>query len=206
MRFVYVMDPMCAWCYGFQPELEQFLDKYPSAQVDWVMGGLAPDTDQPMDNALRETISCYWYQIEERTQVTFNHDFWQLNTPYRATYSACRAVIAAESLAEKSSQKMVSAIQSAYYQEAKNPSLQQTLIDCASAINLDKHQFLRVFQSEQTEQKLQQHLGISRQLQVNGFPALFSVDNENHTYTLALGFCQCAELEQRFNQINGKVN
>ncbi len=49
MRLLYVMDPMCGWCYGFQPELEIFLEKHSLAEVDWIMGGLAPDTHQPMD-------------------------------------------------------------------------------------------------------------------------------------------------------------
>ena len=75
MRFVYVMDPMCSWCYGFEPELEEFLDKYSTLEVDWIMGGLAPDNDQPMPEDLRQSISSYWYQIEKKTQVTFNHGF-----------------------------------------------------------------------------------------------------------------------------------
>lgn len=199
------MDPMCGWCYGFQPELEQFLDKFASAEVDWIMGGLAPDTNQPMDENLRQTISAYWYQIEENSQVTFNHDFWKLNTPYRATYSACRAVISAENLIAKSAQKMVKAIQSAYYMEAKNPSLEETLIDCASSIGLDKTQFLEAFKSEETEQRLRQHLSITHQLQVRGFPALFYIDKEDHAYALTLGFNQAANLEQRLNQINEKI-
>ena len=205
MRFLYVMDPMCGWCYGFQPELEQFLEKYPSVEVDWVMGGLAPDTKQPMDDNLRQTISSYWYHIEKNTQVAFNHDFWKLNTPYRSTYPACRAVISAESLIEKSAKKMVKAIQSAYYLEAKNPSLQDTLIACASSIGLDENQFLTVLKSKETETRLQQHLAIAHQLLVRGFPALFYINEANQAYPLALEFCQTANLEQRFNQINEKM-
>lgn len=95
MRFLYVMDPMCAWCYGFQPELEQFITTFPSADVEWVMGGLAPATEDPMAENIKQSISSYWYEIEKRAQVTFNHDYWKLNTPYRSTYTACRAVISA---------------------------------------------------------------------------------------------------------------
>ncbi len=204
MRFLYVMDPMCGWCYGFQPELEQFLDKHPSAEVEWVMGGLASDTEEPMDDNLRQTISSYWHQIEKNTQVTFNHDFWALNTPYRSTYPACRAVISAESLMEKSAEQMVKAIQSAYYLEAKNPSLDATLIACASSIGLDDHQFLDVFKSQVIENRFQRDLTITRQLQVGGFPALFYINEENQAYPLALGFCQTEHMEQRYRQIHEK--
>ncbi|KZN39390.1 hypothetical protein N480_00745 [Pseudoalteromonas luteoviolacea S2607] len=201
MRFLYVMDPMCGWCFGFQPELEQFLSHYPTAEINWVMGGLAPDTDQPMPEELKQTISAYWYEIEKKSQVTFNHDYWQLNTPYRATYLACRAVIAAERLLENSAQNMVKAIQSAYYQQAKNPSLQETLVDCARSIEINGDEFLQALNAQETEDLLQQHLGITQQLRVSGFPALFYISEENQAYPLTLGFCQAAQLEQRFNHI-----
>ncbi|WP_063375414.1 DsbA family protein [Pseudoalteromonas luteoviolacea] len=201
MRFLYVMDPMCGWCFGFQPELEQFLSNYPAAENNWVMGGLAPDTDQPMPEELRQTISSYWYEIEKKSQVIFNHDYWQLNTPYRATYLACRAVIAAERLQENSAQKMAKAIQSAYYQQAKNPSLQETLVACAYSIEIDGDEFLKALNYQETEVLFQQHLSITQQLRVSGFPALFYINEENQAYPLTLGFCHAALLEQRFSHI-----
>ncbi|MEL6447199.1 MAG: DsbA family protein [Pseudomonadota bacterium] len=203
MRFLYVMDPMCGWCYAFQPELEGFLARHPSAEVDWIMGGLAPDTNEPMDDALKQTIASYWHKIEAVSQVTFNHDFWERNTPYRSTYAACRAVIAAERLRKVSSASMVKSIQSAYYQHAKNPSLEDTLVACASDIGFDAAQFLGALRSDDTEQLFQQHLSVVHQLQVTGFPALFLTDEQNRAYPLAVGFTPTAELHQRFGQITG---
>ncbi|WP_087018320.1 DsbA family protein [Thaumasiovibrio subtropicus] len=201
MRLLYIMDPMCAWCFGFKPELESFLANHPSAEVEWVMGGLAPDTDVPMDDALKRTIAAYWHQIEDKTQVTFNHDYWHTNTPYRSTYPACRAVIAAERLHQGSAPKMAQAIQSAYYLNAQNPSLENTLIDCASSIGLDAHPFLTELHSQETEQHFQQHLGIVYQLQISGFPALIYIDNENRAHPLTLGYCQTTDLEARLTHI-----
>ncbi|MEI4550926.1 DsbA family protein [Pseudoalteromonas spongiae] len=201
MRFIYVMDPMCAWCYGFKPELEAFLDTYSDIHVEWVMGGLAPDNNQPMSEQMRTTIAAYWQQIEAKTQVTFNHDYWHCNTPYRSTYLACRAVIVANDLQENGAEKMVNAIQTAYYQKAQNPSLENTLIECAATIGLNKAEFVHALKSEQTQKTLTQHLAITKQLRVTGFPALFYLDANNHVYPLALGFCTFNELAQRFNRM-----
>ena len=201
MRLIYVMDPMCGWCYGFQPELDEFLALHPDARVDWIMGGLAPDTDQPMDEGLKQTISSYWYQIEQRTRVSFNHEFWQLNTPYRSTYPACRAVIAAERIKPGSAGQMVKAIQSAYYLNAQNPALRNTLVECAINIGFNDAEFLQMLTSDETAQQLEQHLNITQQLQVRGFPALFYLHNDNQLYPLALGFSTAKELLQQFNRI-----
>lgn len=201
MRLIYVMDPMCAWCYAFQSELEEFLEKHPSLNVDYIMGGLAPDNDTPMDENMKKAISSYWVEIEKKTQVTFNHDYWKLNTPYRSTYPACRAVITAETLKNKSSNEMAKAIQSAYYKEAKNPSLKETLVKCATSIGLDEIQFLQTFNSIETEHNLLEHLDISAQLQVRGFPALFYIKDKNQAYPLTLGFTIASNLEKQFNKI-----
>lgn len=133
--------------------------------------------------------------------MTFNHDFWKRNTPYRATYPACRAVISAETLERKSARRMVRAIQSAYYQEARNPSLEKTLAASAKTIGLDEHQFVEALRSEETEQRLQQHLSITHQLQVTGFPALFYVDDKNRPHPLTLGFSQADNLERKLGEL-----
>ncbi len=202
MRFLYVMDPMCAWCYGFQPELEKFLKQYPAAEVDWIMGGLAPDTKEPMHENLKKAISSYWYQIEKVSQVTFNHTYWTLNTPYRSTYQACRAVISAEKLAVKSAPKMVQAIQASYYREARNPSLDQTLIDCARSLGLDEKQFVGTLFSTETERQFKEHLNIARRFQVRGFPAFFYINENNEVYPITSGFCKAEELVERFALIS----
>lgn len=196
-----MMDPMCAWCYGFQPELEQFLADHSAIEVDWIMGGLAPDTDQPMDAELRQTISAYWYQIEEMAEVSFNHDYWALNTPYRSTYQACRAVISASHLMQGGAAKMAKAIQSAYYLQAKNPSLEETLVTCAGSIGLDESEFATALHSAETENQLQRHFAIAQQFQVTGFPALFYINEHKQAFPLTFGFCNASQLEQRFRQI-----
>lgn len=205
MRFIYVMDPMCAWCFAFQPELEAFLSRFPDAQIDWVMGGLAPDSTIPMDAALQKTIAGYWQQIEARTQVRFNHDYWQLNTPYRSTYPACRAVISAEMIKPNSSQAMVKAIQTAYYCDAKNPSLVETLIECADTIGVNIEKFQLNLGSEEAAMHFQQQLMLSQKLQVSGFPALFYIDNANRAHALTLGYTRFNTLLQRLCEIDNNA-
>ena len=193
---------MCAWCYAFQPELEKFLNHHPTAEVKWIMGGLAPDNNTPMDEQLRLKISAYWHEIEKKANVSFNHDYWELNTPYRSTYQACRAVISAEKLSKKCAPKMAKRIQAAYYLEAKNPSLEKTLINCASSIGLDPNEFSALLKSKETEQQLQDDLKFCHQLQVRGFPALIYIDERNHARPLTLGYCKALNLEQNLNQIH----
>ena len=40
---------MCSWCYGFAPILSSIADRLvPGVELRLVMGGLAPDSDEPL--------------------------------------------------------------------------------------------------------------------------------------------------------------
>ena len=40
-----------------------------------LLGGLAPDTDQPMPIELQQQIQAHWYRINEQLGTEFNFDF-----------------------------------------------------------------------------------------------------------------------------------
>ncbi len=170
----YVHDPMCSWCYAFQASLAALEEHLPpSIRLKKLVGGLAPDTTVVMSEVMRTKIQETWRRIEQTVpHVRFNHDFWTVNTPIRSTYPACRAVIAAARQGPSYEDKMISAIQKAYYQQAKNPSLQSVLVECAAEAGLDTVKFVQDLTSAETEAQLQHQIGLARSLGVSSFPSL----------------------------------
>ena len=74
------------------------------------------------------------------------------------------------------------AIQRAYYQDAKNPSINAVLITCATELGLDINQFSNDLVSVVTNIKLTEHRHFARQLGVSSYPSLRLVlDSEIHT-------------------------
>jgi len=198
-KLLYIMDPMCSWCWAFRPQLTAFLAKHPEIQLDLIMGGLAPDSDEPMPMAQRQQIEAIWQRIAQQTGMEFNLDFWRNNTPRRSTYPACRAVISAQGMADKA-HEMVEAIQTGYYLRALNPSDISTLSLLASELGIDRAQFEQSLQSRETQQALEADLQRARALGVSGFPALL-LEHNQELHAIALGYTQFDKLEQRFNQI-----
>ena len=82
-RLCYVHDPMCSWCWGFRPVLEMLLAGLPPAiEVERLLGGLAPDSREPMPQSLREQLQQTWRRIQERIPGTrLNFDFWTRGLP-----------------------------------------------------------------------------------------------------------------------------
>ena len=170
----YVHDPMCSWCYAFDFSLTALQKKLPDfIRIKKIIGGLAPDTTQPMPVELQQNIQQTWRRIEQTVpNMLFNYDFWTINIPVRSTYPACRAILAARQQGAEFEDKMIGAIQTAYYQKAKNPSLTSTLLQCALEIGLAEDKFAHDLASDEIEMELQNEIGTARSLSVISYPSL----------------------------------
>ncbi|WP_300175758.1 DsbA family protein [uncultured Aliivibrio sp.] len=168
----YVYDPMCSWCWGYKPVWEKVKQAISNdIEIVYVLGGLAPDSSEPMPQEMQIQIASYWQKIENYLGTSFNHDFWEKNTPRRSTYPSCRAILAARS--QGAELAMLEAIQKAYYLEAKNPSDNEVLLYCARSIDLDMTKFELDLLSPETHQALLDEITFSRSIGKNGFPSLF---------------------------------
>lgn len=170
----YVHDPMCSWCWGLAPVLEQLLENLPAdIQVTRLLGGLAPDSDQPMPVELQQTIEATWHRIQQSIPGTqFNFDFWTQCVPRRSSWPACRAVIAARLQGDAFDVRMTQAIQLAYYTQARNPSDASTLMALSDELGLDTQLFAKALAGESVEQQLQAEIALSRRLHASSFPSL----------------------------------
>jgi putative protein-disulfide isomerase len=171
---IYVHDPMCSWCFGFSKSLQTLLDELPAdIKVKRLLGGLAPDSDEPMSEATRNMVRQNWQRIQQAIPgVLFNYDFWNNCEPRRSTYPACRAVIAARQQGDDFDDLMTRQIHQAYYQQARNPSDDSTLIELADEIGLDQQAFSDDLATKETQQRLLEEISLSTSLGVNGFPSL----------------------------------
>ena len=170
----YVHDPMCSWCWGFRPVWEEITRRLPP-RIGWqrLLGGLAPDTEEPMPEATRKMIQGAWRTIEQQIPGTpFNFDFWDRCQPRRATYPACRAVIAARAQGGEYQERMILAVQQAYYLQARNPSDDQVLLDLAGEIGLDRHEFGQMLNLESIQFELDREIALARMMGVRSFPGL----------------------------------
>jgi len=175
----YIHDPMCSWCWGFRKVRDEVFDALKEqVKIEYVLGGLAPDSKTIMPTEMQLSIRSNWQRIQQEiTGTEFNYDFWTKCQPRRSTYPACRAIIAAgmqplASKQEQSEKEMLLAIQQAYYLYAENPSELTILCKLAENIGLDAEQFLADIQSEACQQKLVQQLEFCRKMGVYSFPSL----------------------------------
>lgn len=174
IRLYYVHDPMCSWCYAFTESLAALQQDLPSnLQMTYLLGGLAPDSTEPMSENMQNTIQQVWRRIENTVPgIRFNFDFWTQNTPLRSTYPACRALLAARKQGADFELRLLSSIQKAYYQQASTPSLQSILVQCAADVGLDNTNFIKDLASVEIDDQLQGEINYARSLGVTSYPSL----------------------------------
>lgn len=197
----YVMDPMCSWCWAFRPVFDDVVRALPEGvSVRHVMGGLAPDSDEPMPEPMQQHLQKIWKGIAAQTGARFNFEFWTRCRARRSTWPACRAVIAAARQDEEKALEMIEAIQHAYYLQARNPSDRETLVALAGEIGLDAARFEADLDSPQVEELLQADFALARRLGVEGFPTLV-LRAGGRAYLIAQGYTQSAPVLRRVRAV-----
>ncbi len=201
-ELVYVHDPMCSWCYAFEPlrqDLVAALDG--RLPVRRLLGGLAPDSDAPMPELMREKLEQTWQRIEQVVPGTrFNYDFWRHCAPRRSTYPSNRAVIAARRQDPVCDTRMTARIQQAYYLEAQNPSDDSTLTELAMELGLDTERFARDLVAGETRQAHEAEMMQARALDIYSFPSL-AVVHDGVPRHLALTYTELDFLLEQIDAI-----
>jgi len=189
MTLYYFHDPMCSWCYAFRHSLQEIQAALPAhITIKKVVSGLAKDSDTPMDQQTQWYVQENWRKIESQVRDTqFNYDFWTQTTPVRSTYPACRAVLSAKKQGLAYEDPMIRAIQNGYYQQAKNPSLINTLIAFAETINLDREQFTADLNSDFINNQLKEEIHFSRSIGIRSFPSL-SLYRQNQYLPISIDY------------------
>ena len=202
-KLFYFHDPMCSWCWGFAPtwsQLEGDLRNNLSnkLEIKYVLGGLAPDSDELMPSELQETLRGYWYKIRDLLGTEFNFNFWTQCRPRRSTYPACRAVIAASN--QNQEKAMIKALQEAYYLRALNPSDTETHLRLAEELCLDTKQFNHDLCSKETESRLKKDIQTYRELSSKGFPSLV-LQVENNHYSIPVDYQRYSVMSEAIKEI-----
>ena len=179
LHLYYFHDPMCSWCWAFRPLWNEIVTGLPEHVIaQRVLGGLAPDTNQPMPAEMQAKIKGIWQTIQQTVPSTqFNFDFWEKCVSRRFTYAACRAVIAARKQEPSNEEAMILVIQQAYYLEAKNPADLNTLIKLADQLGLDRERFIVDMKSLAVNQVLMQEIEFTQRLNVKVFPTMLLENN-----------------------------
>src|SRR5690554_7445002 len=99
-QLIYILDPMCSWCWGFSPVLRQVLQRAQIAKLPVTLrvGGLRSGEQAVLDDNKRAAILGHWQRVAETTGQPFNFAEALPSDFLYDTEPACRALVVAREL------------------------------------------------------------------------------------------------------------
>ncbi|MFD2999090.1 DsbA family protein [Pontibacter toksunensis] len=188
LHLIYVVDPMCSWCYGFAPVIKKIVtEQEDTMQFKLVMGGLRPGTEQPLDEQMKASIEQHWQDVEKVSGQPIDYTFFEREKFIYDTEPGCRAVVTVRYLKPEAEFEMLEEVQSAFYAKNQDVTNENVLAAIAGKFDIEAEAFLERFNSEEMKEKTQQDFIIARHLQANAFPSLYLL-NGTSVHLLSRGY------------------
>ncbi|NQD94488.1 DsbA family protein [Pseudomonas sp. CrR25] len=174
-RLLYVMDPMCSWCWGFAPVIESLAEQAAQAGVPLhlVVGGLRRDRIA-VDAAARVRYLGYWQAVNASTGQLFNFDDGLPEGLVYDTEPACRALVTARHLDSDSAWTLARLIQQAFYTEGVDVTQAGVLVALAERAGLPRIEFAEAFDSPAMRAATAADFTWVQDLGIAGFPTLLA--------------------------------
>jgi putative protein-disulfide isomerase len=199
-KLIYVGDPMCSWCWGFAPEIEDLAKDYP---VEVVVGGLRPGpSSQVLDDRMADFLRTHWVEIGERTGQPFDvgfldrRDEWSYDTEAPAV-----AITQLREMNEPATLDYFTTIQRAFYAEGLDVTDLDVLADLAAPFEVDRSSFRDLLATDEARKRAWGDFSRSRNWGISGFPALIGELPENQLALLARGWTQADLIRTRIESI-----
>jgi len=174
----YFTDPMCSWCYGFSPAVKRLKENYSDIDLEIIAGGFSPYSQQVVDQEYKDFLAFHWRNVNQRSGQFFDHSMKFISDSFRYdTEPSSRALGVVQGLLPKQDLDYLSLMQKAFYVDGKDITDDTVLATLAEELGIEKSSFLERFHSEEMKQKTNQGFQFSRQLGVQGFPTLLTLDN-----------------------------
>jgi putative protein-disulfide isomerase len=182
-RLIYFADPMCSWCYGFSPVIQQIRETFGRAlPIQVVMGGLRPGTDTPTTEAANAELKTHWGHVHEATGLPFDGAVLDREGFLYDTDPAARAVVRVRRHDGEKAVSFLRRLHHAFYAENQNVTDPQVLATLAAEFGVEREAFLADFDTDDLKHETWNDYATAQRAGVTGFPTLVGGPNEDGAY------------------------
>jgi putative protein-disulfide isomerase len=199
-KIIYIADPLCSWCYGFQVEIDKVIEKYKSTcKLEIVVGGMGIGNQKPLNQEFIESLQDHWDQVKEESGQVFDHNILKTKGLIYNSEPLCRAIVTAKSMDSSKAIYMHKALQKAFYAQNRNVTEIQELKKCAQEIGLDSVEFSKKYDSDELKKKTQEEFDRVERNGVTGFPVLLLAIGPK-TILITDGYTKFSKLDKKLKK------
>ena len=178
-QLIFVIDPMCSWCWGFHPIIEELRLKHPDKyQYSLVVGGLRTTGQMHWNTQNKAYLAQNWNAVTTKTGQPISHTLLNKSTFDYDTYPTCKAIVTIRELwGETAAFEYLTLIQKAFYTQGIDITDVATL---SSYITQDKEAFLDFYHTDRAQLLMQHDFSKARSMGANSFPSVVKIDEDGH--------------------------
>ena len=175
MEMIYIADPMCSWCYGFQPVISALAERFEAElPLRLMMGGLRAGHREAMGAADKDYVREAWTRVGAATGQPFDMSFFSRQRFTYDTEPACRAVVTVRRLRPRLALPFMARIQQAFYAENRDMTAPDEIAGVAEEAGLAQQDFALAFAAPETRSETFRDFLTAQELGIRGFPTLIA--------------------------------
>ncbi|GBD41331.1 hypothetical protein HRbin39_00710 [bacterium HR39] len=206
MELLYVANPMCSWCWGFQPALRHLQETLPDIPLTLALGGFDPRrAERPMDDAQRARVRGHWERVHVLTGQPFAWEVLEREGFVYDTRPASKAVLVMRTLWPALALTFFHRIQERFYALGGDPTDPAVLRACAvGEFGVDGADFDRLFHDPATDAALAREWADVAAIGVSGYPTLLAL-GAGRAVPVTVGWCAPDGLVRRVEAARARL-
>lgn len=203
MKIIYVIDPLCGWCYGNSDNTLKLYEKY-NHEIEfevllggmWVGSNVRKQSPQMVKFFLKHDQA-----VAEHTGINFGTAYAELLKQEIVLDSEIpsKAIVAVKNIAPEQTIPFMVAVQKARYYYGKDLNIDETYVEICNTLSIDKEQFLKTFHSQAIKQETLNTFKKAAQF-AQSFPTMLVETNDKYT-VIEQGYAPLSTLEKSINTL-----
>lgn len=205
LNVFYVTDPICVYCWVFEPVIRKFYSLYKDkVNFKVLMGGLLKDWNGFMDEAngisKPEDVKAHYEGLSDKYGLPIDGSLW-LDDPITSSYPPAMAVKLVEEISTTSALKILRMIREEVLVFNRNVSKDSVLEDILNRNNRNGAKIVRDIKENHALELLENDIKLAKELGVHAFPTIVITDNKGNGVRLT-GYTDFNSLENALMEVS----
>lgn len=202
----YVYDPLCGWCYGFSPVIQEFYQSHQEEGIEFrvLTGGMILGEKEGPVGEVADYIRQAYPQVEKTTGVSFGKAFQEkILEPGTAQFTSLPGALAMAAFRRYQPDNAIpfaARIQKAIYEEGRFPAEAKTYGQCAEDFGMNAQDFMKLMVDKDLLELVKQEFKVVQQWGIQGFPAVI-YQHKEQGYLMTRGYVPLDTLEYTFDKV-----
>ncbi len=198
MRVLVVTDPMCSWCWGMSPAIEEAADRLAGeVEFDFLLGGVNTHGTQPVGDYGRRLLIHIWREVQATTGQRFG-----FRLPDALVFNStlpCLAVAAVRCASGQAPFGYLHRLQQLFFAEGVNINDQELLLRTAEDFGVRREGVAENMATEALRSRVAAEFAASRGYGTTALPSVL-IDRKGERRLLAGGYADADMLELLIRQ------